>query len=145
MNNSLLKSHVLHINIPKLKYCWWDFVQFSVAQFPNLKPWAANWQNLKRHCWRIKCLSMKHCGRYLSQFNFFEQIFDWQPVYYFFTLAQASYNTFSTFSRFVHNTQVLRFDQRGGSGLGLKLGPFVSAIACLTWVCHFRLRISVFI
>ena len=34
-------------------------------------------------CWKIKCLSMGHCDRYLFQFDFSEQTVYWLPMQYF--------------------------------------------------------------
>ena len=79
VSSSSLKSHVSHTHVTHMKHCWWDVVHFRVVYCSNLEHWAPKWQNLKRLDWQIKRLSIRHCDRHLSQFDFFEQTFDWQP------------------------------------------------------------------
>ena len=93
-NSTLPKSHVLRINtfnglskdvhinvfnvfnVLTLKHCWWYNIYFLAVYWSNLKHWATKWRTLKRHDWQNKCLGTRH----LSQFDFFEQTFDWQSM-----------------------------------------------------------------
>ena len=77
-NREASKKFMLYINVLNMKHCWWYIVHFRVVDYSNLKHWGAKGPNLKRHDWQIKCLSMKHSDRFLSQFDFFEQTIDWQ-------------------------------------------------------------------
>ena len=56
-NKSLLKSHVLHINVLNMKHCGWHVAHFGVVYYSTVKHWATKWQNLKRHDWFINFLN----------------------------------------------------------------------------------------
>ena len=73
MNVGLLKSHILYINILNMKHCCWCIVHLRVVYCSTPEHRAAKWRKLKRHHCLIKCLSMRHCGKYLSRFNLFNK------------------------------------------------------------------------
>ena len=47
-HNSLLKSHVLHINVLNIKHFWWCVVDFLVVLCPNSKHWAIKMREPKK-------------------------------------------------------------------------------------------------
>ena len=75
LNYSHLKIDVLDIiifNILNMKHCWWYVVHFCLFYCPNVEHLAAKRRSWKMYVWQINCLSMRHCGRHLSQFYFFK-------------------------------------------------------------------------
>ena len=72
------------LKAPNSKYVyfsgWRSGVLFHVVYCSNLKHRATKWWKLKSKDWQITCFRVRHWDRYLSEFDFFEQTFDWHPV-----------------------------------------------------------------